>query len=223
MDHRRIGLRALVLGAAILELSSATPARAEDWSLPDSRIGTRTAPLLLLSRADVQAELRLGGEQVAGLRTIIADLTRRGLALRGKTGPAVVVERRAIDQAQLDWLGENLSRNQLDRLEQLEIQWEGPGAMLSRPRVAEYLRLTDEQRQSLAKVIAERNTALARDPASAGKESASFHGRIMASLSASQQELWYRLLGTPLAFHQQPRAATRDDATQRAGHTTEPR
>ncbi|WP_165221293.1 hypothetical protein [Aquisphaera insulae] len=211
----------MILGIMLPCLNAiAASSSAEDWSLPDSRIGTRTAPLLLLSRPDVQAELKLEPPQVSGVQKVIGDLTRRGLALRGKTGADVIAERRAIDQAQLDWLSENLSRNQLDRLQQIEIQWEGPSAMLSRPRVGEYLKLSDQQRRALAQILSERAAVANLDAARRRTQGLALEERAQALLSSSQRELWSQLVGSPLACFQSGPNATRDPATQRAGHTT---
>src|SRR5262249_39724786 len=146
--------------------------RAGEWALPDARLGVRTAPLLLLSRPDVQVELRLEPAQIAQARGTIEELTRRAVTLKGKSGPAVVAERREIDEAQVDWLGRNLTGNQLIRLRQIELQWEGPSAMLSRPSVAEHLRLTAEQRQLLARMISQRNALRAQGKAT--KDMAAF-------------------------------------------------
>lgn len=194
------------------------PARSGDWVLPDSRIGIRTAPLLLLSRPDVQTDLRMDGAQIQGAQAAIEELTRRAAALRGKTGSAVLAERRAIDEAQLEWLGKHLTGNQLERLRQIELQWEGIAAMLSRPTVAEYLRLTPEQRQALARIIAEQNAARRRTPAGSLEE-LGYTRKAYALLTPSQQELWSGLLGTPVRFASttvSPRS--RDDAAQQAGH-----
>jgi hypothetical protein len=196
---------------------------ADEWTLPDDRLGIRTAPLLLLSRPDIQADLKLERAQILGAQNTINELTRRALALRGKTGAAVTAERRAIDQAQIDWLAMNLSRNQLERLGQIELQWEGTAAMLSRPTVAESLRLTPEQRQTLARIIAERNALRARRQSTPPNEQ-TFNQKARSILSKPQQELWANLLGTPLRFTATgvpPRS--RDEATQQAGHTQERR
>jgi hypothetical protein len=211
----------LLLGLGLGPAAMLAPdARAGDWVLPDSRIGIRTAPLLLLSRPDVQAELRLDREQIHGAHEAIDQLTRRAAALRGKTGSAVIAERRAIDEAQLDWLGRHLTGNQLERLRQLEIQWEGASAMLSRPTIAEHLKLTPEQRQALARVIAEQNTARRRSTAAVADGHA-LSRKAQAVLSPSQQELWNNLLGTQVRFASATALApsrTRDDAAQQAGH-----
>ncbi len=193
------------------------------WCLPDTRLGIRTAPLLLLSRPDVQVDLRLERAQILGTQNTINELTRRALTLRGKTGPAVVAERRAIDEAQLEWLSSNLTGNQLERLRQIELQWEGVPAMLSRPMVAGYLKLSSEQQQTLARIIAERNRLRAQGR-SAPQTDQDFRQKALSVLSSSQQELWANLLGTPFRF-----VATaappgkRDTSAQQAGYSQEQR
>jgi hypothetical protein len=198
-------------------------ATAGEWSLPDTRVGIRTAPLLLLSRPDVQTDLRLEPVQISGIHDTINELTRRALALRGKTGPAVMTERRAIDEAQAEWLAKNLSGNQLARLRQIELQWEGARAMLSRPTVAEYLKLTPEQRQTLARTITQSNLKRSRGASTPGDEQA-LRDAAGLVLSKIQQELWSNLLGTPCRFAMSSAAPhTRDAAAQQAGHAQEKR
>ncbi len=191
------------------------------WCLPDDRRGIRTAPLLLISRPDIQLDLHLERAQILGIQTTINELTRRAMALRGKSGPAVVAERRAIDEAQLEWLSNNLTGNQLERLRQIELQWEGIPAMLSRPTVAGYLKLTAEQQQTLARIIAERNRLRAQGR-SAPLVEQTLHQQAMSVLSSEQQQQWGRLLGTPCRFvATNTPPGTRDEATQRAGHSQE--
>ncbi|MGC8638777.1 MAG: hypothetical protein ACP5XB_02730 [Isosphaeraceae bacterium] len=213
-----LGLTALYFG-----LLSGARVRGEDWVLPDNRIGIRTAPLLLLSRPDVQTDLQLQRSQILGAQSAIEDLTRRGLAVRGKTGPAAIAERRKIDEAQLEWLGKNLTGRQLIRLRQIEFQWEGAGAMLSHPRVPEYLKLKPEQQQALARLISQRNAVRLRGGLAARDEPA-FNQKVQAVLTESQRELWANLLGSPVRFAAtNPPARTRDEATQRASHAEEQR
>lgn len=193
--------------------------RAGEWSLPDSRMGVRTAPILLLTRPDIRADLKLDAKQIAEAQRTIEELTRRATALRGKSGPAVVAERRAIDEAQTQWLGTNLSGHQLDRLRQIDLQWEGPSAMISRPLVAEYIKLTSEQRSTMAQAISERNSLRARGTFSL-REDQILYGRILSVLNESQKQLWTSLLGEPCRFTLASTAPrTRDEATQRANHS----
>ena len=107
------------------------------------------------------------------------------LTLRGKTGDAVVAERRAIDEAQLEWLSNNLTGNQLERLRQIELQWEGVAAMLSRPMVASYLKLTPEQQQTLARIIAERNRLRAQGRSAPQVEQTYHQKALVGSLEQS--------------------------------------
>jgi hypothetical protein len=167
--------------------------------------------------------LRLEPGQIAGVHTVINELTQRALSLRGKSGPTVVAERRAIDEAQADWLAKNLTGNQLNRLRQIELQWEGSGAMLSRPTVSEYLRLTSEQRQILARAISERNTQRSRGKLTPTDEQV-LAQRAQSILSKTQQDLWADLLGSPCRFALSAvRARTRDDAAQQAVHAEQQR
>jgi hypothetical protein len=124
-------------------------------SLPDSRLGIRTAPLLLLSRADLRADVGLDARQTAEVERAIADLYARAVAVRGKTGPEAIAARKAIDEAQRRWLDAHLSEAQRIRLIQIDLQWEGPSALISRPVIADALFLTREQREALGRAVAE--------------------------------------------------------------------
>jgi hypothetical protein len=222
MRHGRLLFRALLmLGPGIL--CSAQSSKANDWSLPDARLGTRTAPLLLLTRHEVQADLKLEPGQISGAQAIIEQLTRRGFALKGKTGAGVISERRAIDEAQTEWLGTNLSGNQLERLRQIDLWWEGPPAMISRPTVADYLKLSPEQRQALARLITEHNTLHSKGAVTLSATEA-FHAKALSILTGNQKVLWQNLLGTPCRFaFTGPASKTRDEAAQRAGHARQSR
>ena len=216
------GLAFVLLAMAVGRLSSA------EWVLPDDRLGIRTAPLLLLSRPDVQADLKLDRSQVLGAQNQINELTRRALSLRGKTGAGVVADRRAIDEAQLEWLGKNLTGNQLERLWQIELQWEGASALLGRPMVVEYLRLTPEQQHSLAAIIAERNSQRSKGRFTPADDQV-FNRKASILLSRSQQELLTKLLGAPFQFvatsvpSRSAPSHTRDEAAHPAVHAVPPR
>ena len=102
------------------------------WQLPDDRMGVRTAPILLLSRDDVARDIGLTSDQRQKTWEKIADLGRRAADLKGRNDKEVNVLRRSIDQSQLDWLRTELKPVQLARLTQIDLQWEGPSAILSR-------------------------------------------------------------------------------------------
>ncbi len=208
----------LVLGLAGSFVEFEPACRAGEWVLPDDRHGVRTAPLLLLSRPDVRADLKLDRAQILGAQNMINELTRRASALRGKTGAAVIAERRAIDEAQLDWLGKNLTGKQLQRLRQIELQWEGPAAMLSRPSVADHLRLTSEQRQRLARIVSGHAATRKRGQAPPLDDQA-LQQQVRLVLSPAQHGMWELLVGTPVRFvATSGPAPTRDPAVQQAGH-----
>jgi len=204
--------------AIALALGVAAPATlGEEWSLPDARMGVRTAPILLLTRADVQADLGLDEVKIASARKAVDALTDRAQSLRGKTGAAVVDERRAIDEAQAQWLRTNLSDEQLTRLSQIDIQWEGPSALVSRPVIAETLALTPTQLRVLTKIIAERNAKLAQGPATPAEES-EVRRKTMAVLSNAQLGAWNAMVGEHCRFVIAPTPTQADPAVRQAGH-----
>lgn len=184
--------RALLLPRLLTTLVLLLPAaiaRAEDWTLPDSRLGVRTAPILLLSRADVQADLKLSGEQILSARRAIADLHARAAALRGRPDAEVVASRRLIDEAQQRWLDQQLSEPQRHRLLQIDLQWEGPMALVSRPWLAEQLALTAEQRAAIGRLLSPSQGAPAHPPAEA----------ILQALQPEQRQQWLTTLGPAFA------------------------
>lgn len=174
-------------------------ARGDGWVLPDSRLGVRTAPLLLISRPDIQADLKLDPALAAEAMRLLTDLRRQAASVRGQSGPEALKVRRAIDEAQTRWLQVRLTAEQRSRLEQVDLQWEGPAALLTRSRVADSLGLTDPQRAALSQAIVAKRSAQAEDRAPRERE------RILAEqalgvLTEDQRERWKAMLGTPLAI-----------------------
>ncbi len=164
--------------------------------LPDSRLGVRTAPLLLLSRPDVREDLRLTEAQAASAEQAITDLYLRAAELKGKPDAEVIAARRAIDEAQQTWIDTNLSVNQRARLVQIDLQWEGPTALLSRPIVAESIALTPDQRHTLAQAIAERNAQRAQGKTRPEDERA-LAATALSILNDEQKIRWKAMLGHP--------------------------
>lgn len=122
---------------------------------PDTLIGVRIAPLLLLCRPEIRADVGLDPRQTAELEGAIAALHPRAAALRGQTGTAAVAARKAIDEAMQRWIDAHLSEAQRVRLIQIDLQWEGPAALISRPVIADALSLTRAQRETLGQAVAE--------------------------------------------------------------------
>jgi hypothetical protein len=148
-----------------------------------------------LSRPDVQADLRLSPDQAASARQAIHDIHARALALRGKSDtPDTIAARRAIDEAQLAWLGGQLDAAQQLRLRQLDLQWEGPAAILSRPSLATTLALTPQQHEALTKLVEAHAETRAGGAASPAAQDA-FAAQALALLDESQRELWNSMTG----------------------------
>ncbi len=190
----------LVRAAAVglVALAATSPTRAGD-GLPDARRGIRTAPLLLLARVDVRAELRLSPEQSADAERTISDLHEKAQALKGRNDGEAVAARGEIESASLLWIERSLTPPQRDRLIQLDYQWEGPSAVITRPKVAETLALTDAQRASFARAVAERNQRRGIGGPIAADE-AELAGFVREGLTEGQERLWQTIIGPPFAF-----------------------
>jgi hypothetical protein len=166
----------------------------------DDRLGIRTAPIFLLTRSDIQSELKIDPKLAAACGHVAAGLRLRASSLKGVKVPTIVAARRAIDEEMSQWLVKNLSPAQLDRLDQIELQWEGPSAMLTRPFLDESLNLTREQREKLTSCLAEGKAHRAQ-----GKWTFEDHRELtrksLTILSENQRHLWVRILGEPCLFN----------------------
>lgn len=164
--------------------------------LPDDRLGIRTAPLLLLTRPDVRADVGLDARQAAEAIREVAELRTRAAALRGRPDAEVSAARRAIDESQRVWLEQRLSTVQRDRLVQVDLQWEGPSALVSRPLVADTLELTSAQREAIGQAVA--HHAQARDRAGGARVGEAVLSRkVLELLSPVQRDRWKAMLGRP--------------------------
>lgn len=185
-------------------LPTFAPAADDEAPLPDSRLGYRTAPLLLLSRPDIRDDLGMNADQTASAQRAIRSMYVQAASLKGKPNTeATIRARRAIDEAMQGWIDSRLTPEQKARLVQIDLQWEGPSALISRPVVAEALNLTKEQRGTLENAV--RRRRIAREQ---GRDDAE---RLLAEvalscLGESQRENWKRMLGKPFS----PRVAGRD-------------
>lgn len=208
---RHIAPACWLLGVPLLALLAPTAASGQ---VSDARLGMRTAPILLLTRPDVQADLALTPEQTAGVSQAIRSLYAQAEALRGKPNtPEVVAARRAIDQTQSEWIQTRLSVEQQSRLQQIDLQWEGPTALLTRPMVAEALELDPNQRRALADAVVEhRRLAAQGDPAPASVRQLA--ESTLSILSEEQEQRWKAMLGHPFALQ---REGTHDPSVKTAG------
>jgi len=170
----------------------------DEPALPDARIGLRTAPLLLLSRQDVRSDLGLSPDQSDSAARAIRSFYVHAHALRGKgNSPEVVRERRAVDDEASGWIQTRLSSEQRLRLAQLDLQWEGPSAVVSRAVVVQALNLSSEQIATMRNAVSVRDQRRARGEPQAD---AALLQTTLASLSESQRDVWKSLLGKRLPF-----------------------
>jgi hypothetical protein len=189
--------------------------QAKDWSLPDESRGSRVAPLFLLSRPDVREDLRIAPDQVAEIDKAIVDLFEKAAALKGKTGQAAIEARKAVDEGEKAWLEKHLAPDQIDRLWQVDLLWEGPASIVTRPTVAEALALSDEQKAALHTALRERNAMRdkTKDIAAANHQ---FGARALTILSKGQKERWADMVGHPIGH--KPATPTAATAAAAPGH-----
>jgi hypothetical protein len=196
MRHGWTVVPALVfMGLGLLQFTG----RARGAEPLDDRLGIRTAPIFLLTRSDIQADLKIDPKLAAACQHVAAGIRHKASALKGARFPAIVAARRSIDEEMSQWLITNLSPEQLDRLDQIDLQWEGPEAMLTRPFYEESLSLTREQREKLTSCLTE-----ARARRAQGTWTYEDHHELtrkaFAVLSEQQRHLWVRILGEPCIF-----------------------
>lgn len=198
----------LLLGLLATDLLGfASRARAEDFL--DERLGVRVAPMLLLTRRDVQADLRIDSDLAAEANHASEALYRQALNLRGKGGPEIVRARRHIDEEQSQWLTTHLTAAQLERLGQIDLQWEGASAMISRPIMVETLGLSEKQKETLGHLIQQANDLRKSGRRWTPREQAAVLQRAVAVLSDRQRTVWNRLLGSPCRFSITEQTASR--------------
>jgi hypothetical protein len=167
----------------------------------DDHLGIRIPRLFLLMRTDVQSDLALPADQVAEIHRAASALYRKALRLKGRTGAGIVAARRMIDEDEARWVAAHLTPDQVFRLDQIDLQWEGARALLplSRPLVAKDLNLTDEQEKSIGQVISE----AANRRAQGGwtyDDHTSLSRQAISLLNDKQKTLWIHVLGRPCIF-----------------------
>ena len=181
----------------------------------DDRLGMRTVPIFLLTRSDVQADLRLDSQQIVECHRAARAFQRMASRLIGRKDPTVVAARGEIDEAMTQWLSKHLSPQQLGRLDQIDMQWEGAAAMLSRPFLNEGLNLAEEQKKKVRECISEGTAQRARGILTYNDHIKQTRSA-SAILDARQSELWVHVLGRPCLFKiaDNPRTARIEPATR---------
>jgi len=151
-----------VLGAV---LAAAAVAQAAEGAAAGRRgaglMGERTSLVGLVSLEQVQKELKLSDEQVGKVKEAVeklqAELREQSAALREITDPEARRAKRTeltdqLDRKVREQLREVLSGEQMMRLYQIRVQVGGPLYALNNPRIADRLKLTDEQKQKAAEL-----------------------------------------------------------------------
>jgi hypothetical protein len=173
----------------------------------DDRLGVRTAPIFLLTRPDIQADLKLDSRQIALCRRAALALQRQASLLRGRKDAGANAARLQVDDEMTRWLSKALSPDQLARLDQIDMQWEGAAAMLTRPFLAESLNLTPEQERNIRECISEGRAQRARG-AWTYDDHHNQARKASATLDERQGRLWAHVLGDPCLFHIAAKAQT---------------
>lgn len=164
------------------------------FRLPDDRLGLRVAPILLLSREDVIADLKLDRYQAAQAQQAIGELYEQAAALKGRREAEVVEARRRIDQACAGWIQQWLSSEQQTRLLQIDLQWEGPSALINRPTVAAAIELSETQRDQLRRAVLLRDQMRAQGKPIAEAERL-LAEQALSLLEPAQRDRWKAMLG----------------------------
>ncbi len=166
----------------------------------------------------VQEELKLSDDQKKNLLEKLPDYGQETMKVFEKIKDAKPEERekelkshRQKSQEKLaPFLKETLKAEQLKRLQQLELQQEGPLNLLGRPDIGKELKITDEQRKQFMGVVQEMQKKIAplmKEAQSGGnpqeikpkimKIRREHERRIEAILSDAQQKQWKKMLGKP--------------------------
>ena len=166
----------------------------------DDLLGRRTVPIVLLLRSDVQLDLNLKPKQVMECERAAVSLYDRASGLKGRRDSGANAARLQIDLEMDRWLSENLTPEQFGRLEQIDLQWEGAGALLSRPFLDDSLQLTDQQKNKIKECISESNAQRAARRAWTYDDHVNQTRQAISVLDERQRTLWIRSLGPHCAF-----------------------
>ena len=184
----------------------------------DDRLGMRTVPIFLLTRSDVQADLKLDPKQVAICGRAAVALQRRAMLLRGRKDAGAAAARRAVDQEMSLLLSDNLTPGQLARLDQIDLQWEGASAMLTRPFLDDSLNLTPEQKKKVTECISAGYAERAKG-ALTYEDHVDQTRKAIAILDERQRNVWIHVLGPHCAFKIDVRAQAAQNEPAAQGHS----
>ena len=170
----------------------------------------------IVSRTNVQKELKLSDVQKQKIQVKLTEYVQETLPIIEKLKTVNAKERETELQAHRQKSGEKLWRflkeildtEQFSRLQQLELQHEGPAALVSRPEIVKQLNITGEQRKQIIGTIQEMQKKiepLIKEAHSRGSPKEilpkaiairkDYDGKIEAILSDTQKKQWRELRG----------------------------
>jgi Spy/CpxP family protein refolding chaperone len=170
--------------------------------------GGMAGGIMLLQRPDVQKELKLSEEQLKTIREKL-EAFREGGSGSGGGFPRRDPEQMRERQRQMEEVIKGvLSKEQFERYQQLNLQWEGPMA-IGRPDIAQKLNLSEQQQQAVRDAIRAQGEAMRELMQSGDREAArekreqmrqETGKKILGLLNETQKKQWEEMLGKPFTF-----------------------
>jgi hypothetical protein len=172
----------------------------------------------IVYRNNVQGELKLSDEQKQRLQerlpAIIQETTQVFENLQGLQPEERKKAMQSFSQKSGEkfwvFLQQTLTAEQLKRMQQLELQHEGPAVLVGRPGIVKELQITNEERHQVMAMIQELQSKiepLVREARSRGNPQEilprvitireEYDGKIEAILSAEQKTHWKEMRGKP--------------------------
>ncbi len=217
-------MKRLTVGVSLLVFASLVCAQAAAEDIPEEARKQMTQALggsFLVFRDKVQEELKLSKEQKEKLEqhllAQLPDAMQFFEKLSGLEGEEREKELKAYRQKAQEKLAavlkETINEDQRKRLRELELQQEGPFALLGVGEIGKDLKITDEQRKQFMAVIQEMQAKiepLVKEVQSGGNPQEirpkimqvrkDHEGKLEALLTDAQKKQWKELLGTALAL-----------------------
>jgi hypothetical protein len=161
---------------------------------------------LMLSPEDIERTGRLAQNASEKYRLSMEEV--RGVEDSRRNDKQKECEK-ALNKEIADSLADLLTPKQLTRFRQIELRWRGPAA-LEDDEVHQRLKLSDEQRRTVARLAEDARRALSNAPGTAQPASTSAGGRMQIQqrymdqvidvLNDEQKAAWKILTGEPFAF-----------------------
>jgi hypothetical protein len=170
-------------------------------------MGGGRGPLGLLMRKDVQEDLKMSEDQVSKVKEL-SDKQREAMAeMKDLSKEERQDKMKEMGKANQKALVQILKPEQQKRLKQLQLQQEGPNAIVRNPEVADGLNLNGDQREKLKGIADDTRKEMQdlRDSGETGPEmfkkmaeiNKNSGEKIMAVLTDEQKTKWKEMQGEP--------------------------